>query len=257
MGLFDFLGGGSDKGLKKHASRVADKRAQAPDRAESIRHLANLKNAGAVEALLVRFSYKVDPSIIDQEEKEDVFNAIVDSGADVALEPVRAYFRNPSRSVNWAIKILAHLVSTDELIDEILEVLAGMDVEYTRDPERKQQLIAALEDMRSPKIAPAVVRFLEDVNETSRFHAVGALLGQQAREGDPAAGPSGADQPNVLAVLAARLPVEESVRVKVRIADGLAEAGYVYEPGAARESAAKALPTDFAIDREGRVTRKK
>lgn len=258
MGLFDFLGG-ADKGLKKHASRVADKRAQAPDRAESIRHLAGLKSSGAVEALLARFSFKVDPSIIDQEEKEDVFNAIVDAGVDVAHEPVRAYLRNPSRSVNWAIKILAHLVSTEELVDEILDVLAPMDVEYTRDPERKQQLIAALEDMRSPKIAPAILRFLEDVNETCRYHAVGTLLGQHAppAEGEGAAKDENAEGPNVLVVLAARLPIEESVRVRSRIASGLADAAYTFEAGPTRESAAKALTSEFSLDREGRITRKK
>src|SRR5688572_5442500 len=105
VGLFDFFSGkkGSDGALKKHAARVADKRAQAPDRWDAIQALGKListsRTSGgadgpetarrAVEALLARFSFYVDPSITDQDEKEEVARYVVDAG-ESAIEPVLA-----------------------------------------------------------------------------------------------------------------------------------------------------------------------
>ena len=86
MGLFDFFkGGAGSKGtaststLRKHAARVANKRAQAPDRWDSIQALAQMGTPEAIEALLVRFSFQTDPSITDQEEKDAAFEAAIEA----------------------------------------------------------------------------------------------------------------------------------------------------------------------------------
>ena len=70
MGLFDvFKGGGG--GLKKHVTRVANKRAQKHERWESIQVLAADGSDEALRALLTRFTVRVDPSITDGEEKNE------------------------------------------------------------------------------------------------------------------------------------------------------------------------------------------
>lgn len=240
MGFFDFLGGGPERVLRKHAERVANKRAQAPDRAESIRYLAGLRSAAAVEALLPRFGFAVDPSIIDQEEKEEAFEAIVAAGPEAALDPVRDYFRRAA-TISWPLKVLGHLLTPEEVVDEILAVIVDLDIEYLRDPERKQQLLAALETFRSPMIAEAVLRFLEDVNETARYHAVGALLEQD---------PSDA----VDAALLQRITADDSMRVRARIVAGLADRKLVVPPEA-RDAIKKALPTGYALAADGTLRR--
>src|SRR5690606_26814730 len=67
MGLFDIFGDREQRAIKKHAGRVANKRSQSPERWESIQALGQMKSREAVEALLVRFNFRIEPSISDQE----------------------------------------------------------------------------------------------------------------------------------------------------------------------------------------------
>ena len=103
---------GSPAALRKHAKRAANKRAQNPDRWESIQALAAMRSAEAVEALLQRFTIRVDPSIVDQEEKDAVFHGIVEAG-EVAVEPVAAFMQGAD-SISWPLKILEKLVPPDQ-----------------------------------------------------------------------------------------------------------------------------------------------
>ena len=64
----------------KWASTAADKRAQNYDRQEAISALAAMGTADAAAALLRRFTFHIDPSITDQDEKDAAFNGIVRAG---------------------------------------------------------------------------------------------------------------------------------------------------------------------------------
>ena len=98
MGLFDLFKG-APKGDKqdrpkgnpaaKWADRV-EKRAQNYDRQEAIQALAEMGTPEAVEVLLKRFTFHMDPSITDQEEKDAAFRGILRAGKD-AIPPVRAF----------------------------------------------------------------------------------------------------------------------------------------------------------------------
>jgi hypothetical protein len=221
--------------IKKHAQRVANKRAQNPDRWESIQVLAGMKTAESVEALLARFTIRVDPSIVDQEEKDAAFKGIVDAG-EAALEPVRA-FLHASDQVSWPIKILEKLLEPKEVVTELLGLLETMTTEYERDPDRKIQLVAYLEDREDPRIVPAVQRFLDDMNETVRFHAIGAIFAQV--EPDPTRD-----------ALLDLLMKEESVRVRARILDGFASRGWPI-PEDRRAAVRPKLPEGYALDSTG------
>jgi hypothetical protein len=234
MGLFDFFKPSPEAAIAKHAPRVANKRGQASDRWESIQALGALKSADAVKALLPRFTYYADPSITDGEEKDEAFRLICEVG-DAAVPPVRA-FANKAESLSWALKILERLADEDEVVDVLVNLLAKMDVEYQRDPQRKLQVLTALEERKDARISPVAVRFLEDVHETARFHAVGTVLHQE-------------DAATHREALAKVLLSEESVRIKVRILEAFAERGW--DVGAAREKIQKALPPGFALDAKG------
>ena len=90
MGLFDLFSKGSgkkgEKGEKKsnpaskYAEKAGDKRAQNYDRQEAIQNLADLGTVESAAALLKRFTFMIDPSITDQEEKEAAFNGILRAG---------------------------------------------------------------------------------------------------------------------------------------------------------------------------------
>lgn len=242
MGLLDFFGRKSGAGaIKKHAKRAADKRAQNADRWQSLHALAQMETAEAAEALLQRFTFRVDPSITDQEEKDLAMTGVINAG-DEAIEPVREFLRE-SKSIAWPVKMLDQLVSLEDLVSTLLEVLEGMHTDYMQNPQRKIDLLAQLEDRVDPRIAPAVQRFLQDDNESARFHAAATTFAQEnASESREA----------LLDVVAD----EESVRVKVRILDGFIERDWGLGERTAELLEASALPSGYVVDGE-RLTRKR
>jgi hypothetical protein len=249
MGLFDlFKGKGKDKEgggerksgpAAKWAEAAGSKRAQAYDRQEAINELCKLKSPEAVEALLKRFTFATDPSITDQEEKDAVFEGIVSTGRD-AIEPVRA-FAAKADSLAWPMRILKELLPEEELVEELLAWLSRWDTEYAKFIDPKLQILAALEDYRRPQIRAAVEPFLQDVNEPARYHAVMATL---AQDDAAAVGP-----------LVSAFLEEESVRIKNKLADALADKGWEI-PEEQREALRKVLPYQFSIDGAGVVTKR-
>jgi HEAT repeat protein len=216
MAFLGIFGKKSDPaGIRKHAERVANKRAQAYDRWESIQALAQMKTPEAVAALLPRFTFYVEPSITDQEEKDATFSAIVEVG-ETAFEPVRDFLRKAS-SISWPVKVLDKIVPPERVVGELIELLAGMDIEYERSAERKNQVLSSLAEHQDPRIEPVVVRFLEDANETVRFNTVAVLARQAAIASQSAA-------------LIACLCTEDSVRVRNRILDAFSAARVSVSP---------------------------
>ncbi|HEX3345983.1 MAG TPA: HEAT repeat domain-containing protein [Polyangiaceae bacterium] len=244
MGLFDLFK--SEKKTAKEAKTPAskwaeriEKRAQNYDRQEAIQSLADLGTPDAVEALLKRFTFHMDPSITDQEEKESAFRGILRAGTE-AIEPVRA-FAAKAESLAWPMKIMKELVGDDEYVDELLRWLARWDTEYSKFVDPKVQILAALEEHKHAGVRAGVERFLEDVNEPARFHSVNALLAQDDVETVPA--------------LAHLLGDEESVRVRNKIAEGFSSRGWTI-PEEEKQAVGKALPPPYSLDGAGHVVKR-
>jgi HEAT repeat protein len=249
MGLFDLFKGKTGKGkdgeprksssVAKWADVAANKRAQAYDRAEAIEELCKLRSAEAVSALLRRFTFTVDPSITDQEEKQYVYDGIVSAGRE-AIEPLRT-FAAKAESLAWPMRILKEIVSEEELVEEMLAWLSRFDTEYAKFIDPKLQVLAALEDYRHPGIRTAVEPFLQDMAEPARFHAAATTLAQ--------------NDPEAIQPLLAALLDEESVRIRTKIADGFADRGWTV-PEDQREPVRKVLPYQYSIDAEGTVRKR-
>jgi HEAT repeat protein len=243
MGLFDLFKGEKRERTKgKPAAKWADrveKRVQNYDRQEAIQALADMASGDAVEVLLKRFTFHMDPSITDQEEKDAAFRGILRAGKD-AIEPVRT-FAAKAESLAWPMKIMKDLVDEDAYIEELLRWLSRWDTEYAKFVDPKLQILTELEEHRHPHIREAVERFLEDVNEPARFHAVSTLLAQ--------------DDPAAIRSLAQLLASEESVRVRNKVAEGLAQRTWTL-PESERDAVRKTLPAGFLIDANGRVVKR-
>ncbi|MEZ4301395.1 MAG: HEAT repeat domain-containing protein [Polyangiaceae bacterium] len=274
MGLFDFLKKkedpkkGSvpppaDKRVAGHAKVVADKRAQTYDRLESLQALAEMRTADAAAALLKRFSFSIDPSITDQEEKDLAFVGIVDAGRpgelprddkerekmleeaterrDKVVEATRTYCEK-AEQLTWPLKVLRELLDDDAYRDELIDMLGRFDTEYSRNVEPKIQLIVALEEVPGEESREVVEQFLEDVNETVRFHAAESTFAH----GNEASA----------AVLCKMIVAEESVRVKNKVAEHFVRRGWKV-PADQREDVAKALrdTEQYRVDATGKVTR--
>lgn len=228
MGLFDFLrgrnAGGADP-LQKHAERVLDKRAMSPDRFASIEYLCKVGTEEAWRALLPRFNFTVDPSITDREEKQFILEHISEA-RETAVEPVKEFLRK-AQAVNWPIKMLRSLVPQEQFVAELIDVLSGEETAYQKNAERKIQAIIALEDCADPRVPDAIIPFLDDVSEDTRFHAVRTLLAQ--------------DDPKGAAPIFALLVRDDSLRIRTNVAEGLAEKGWAC-PEELREKVVPLLP---------------
>ncbi|WP_434047319.1 MULTISPECIES: HEAT repeat domain-containing protein [Sorangium] len=246
MGIFDFLrksnppagGASSDKKVAGLAKVVADKRAQTYDRLDAIQSLAAMKSADAAAALLRRFTFSIDPSITDQEEKDLAFRGIVDAGKDAV--PAVVEFCLKAEALTWPLKVLREVLDEADCRAELVRLLDRFDTEYARNVEPKQQLIVALGDIKGDDVRLAVERFLEDVNETVRFHAVQTTFSQ--------------DNEASVAALVKMLPAEESVRVKNKVAEGLMGRGWTV-PAELRASANQALQDSngFSVGPDGKL----
>lgn len=247
MGLFDLFKGspkaeGKPRPKGSPAAKWADRierRVQNYDRQEAIQALSEMGTPDAVEVLLKRFTFLLDPSITDQEERDAAFRGILRAGRG-AIEPVRA-FAAKAESLAWPMKIVKALVNDSEYVEELLRWLAKWDTDYAKFVEPKVQILAALEEHRHPQIREDVERFLEDVNEPARFHAAATLLVQ--------------DDPAALPALAKLLAEEESVRVRTKVAEGLAGRGWPLDEDT-RAAVRGVLPAGYALDGAGRVIKR-
>lgn len=263
MGLFDFMkkksspppaatktsnkasgktggGGPVDRKVVGPGKVAGDKRAQTYDRMEAIQQLAEMKSPDAAAALLKRFTFVINPSITDSEEKEVAFQGIIAAGKECV--PAVAEFCLKAEQLTWPLKILHELLDDAEYEEEILDLLARFDTEYERNVEPKVQVIQALEEVVSEQVREAVAPFLEDVNETVRFHAVAATFAQNNKESLPA--------------MVKLLVAEESVRVKNKVAEGLLFRGWVL-PAELREPTAKALRDTgaYGVGADGKIVK--
>ncbi|MGC4063357.1 MAG: HEAT repeat domain-containing protein [Polyangiaceae bacterium] len=186
-----------------------------------------------------RFNWYLDPSITDQEEKEVAVRGIVAAG-ESALEPIRDYCRR-AEGLTWPLKALVQIVPSERYVEELLLLLDQFDTEYVRNPEPKVQLLHALESFPREDVRLAVEQFVEDTSEPVRFAAVNATF---------AMGSAASAE-----VLTMALEREESLRIKNRIAQGLADSGWTI-PEALRDSCGRQLPPGFSLGHSGQVTQR-
>jgi HEAT repeat protein len=227
----------SGRELTRLGRLVESKLSQNYDRQEAIEQLGRMATPEAVSLLLKRFNWSMDPSITDQEEKEAAANGIRAAG-EPALDPIREYCKR-AESLTWPLKVLKDLVPEDRLVEELLSLLAEFDTEYVRNPEPKIQLITLLGDYPSEKVKIAVERFLADASEPVRFAAATALFA--------------VNDPTSVTALVGALGEEESIRVKNRVAQGLAERHWPIPPEL-RPACKAALPPEYRLS-EAEVVR--
>lgn len=219
MGLLDLLSkeGRAKSALSRHARRVIHKHIQTEDRFASFEKLREIGTDEAFYYLTRRFSFVYDKTIVDEKEKEWVFDVLVARG-ERSIAPVRRYAME-AETLAWPLRILERVSTPARLLEIVDELLAREEPGYSRDPSRKIQLLTWMSEWKAvppEELARRAVPYLADFDETVRFNAAEAL-GMVKHEA------------------IARLPLldalcrpeEESRRIKVKIADVLAEAGWV------------------------------
>ena len=237
MGFLDrFSKDGRDaRAREKNAARAVNKYAQSPDRMKALQALRDDGSDEALYALMKRFGMMYDKTIEDEQEKEWVFEMLVEKGA--AVLPALNKYMLAADSISWPLRLLDKVIDGKEgRIDVIAAVLERHEPGYERDPTKKIQLLTHLAGLKQARVPGLVAPYLTDMDEGVRYAAVEALM----KQGDEAAarGP--------LLDLFAK---EESLRLRLRIADGFAELGWPIADR--RAEVEKVLPDSFQIEARG------
>lgn len=246
MGLLDFLFDkekAEQRKLAKLKKTLTNMYVQPPERKYTIQALHDIGTEDAVEVLLARFQETAPNTTVDAEEKRLTYETLVSMAADPDLDvqgTTTAYLREREEKINWPIKVLGDLLDEDEMIELVRELLGTCNTGYSRNPEKKQELILRASDFEDEALTEELVRFLDDDNETIRFLAVEASLNQ------------GFDE-LVEEPLRERLREEESLRIVKKLAEAFAERPDWKIPEDEREEVEAALPSEYAVHKDGHI----
>ena len=244
MGLLGFLSksGRDQRARERNAKRAVNKYAQSPDRFKAFESLLADGSPDSIFALLKRFGMMYDKTIEDEQEKEWVFDALVEKGASIVPQIVR--YLKAADSISWPLRLLDKVATKEYELKIVTEILAEHEPGYERDPTKKIQLLNHLAGMKLPGAAQLCAPYLVDMDEGVRYAAGEALV----RLGDEEAG----RQPLIERFLA---DDEESLRLRLLIAEGFVDRGWVVAK-AHRPAFDQKLPDQFTIDREGHLKKK-
>jgi hypothetical protein len=198
----------------------------------------------AIFAVLKRFGMMYDKSIEDEQEKEWLFDALAEKGASI-IPQIERYLL-AADSISWPLRLLSKVAGKDYEIAVVKKVLDRHEPGYERDPTKKIQLLnhlAGMKDVKDSEVASLAVPYLADMDEGVRYAAAEGLIRVGKEEI--------ASAPLIDHFVDEK---EESLRVRLVIADGFADKGWLVKTH--RPAFDKKLPEAFAIEKDGRVKRK-
>ncbi len=234
MGLFDRLSkeGRAKSALDRAVKKAGDKQAQSADRFAAMEKLRDDGSDEALYGLARRFSFTYDKGIDDEQEKEWAVEALTAAGERAV--PAIHRFVLESETISHGMKVLERVAARDKILGIVDEILAREEPGYTRDPQRKIQILTFLSEWTAggaADVSKRVAPYLADFDENVKFTAIETI----AHQPDPSA--------RVALLEALVRPEEESRRIKMRIADVLAQVEW--QVTERKEQVSKLLATDL------------
>lgn len=221
--------------IEKLTRRITNQYSQSPDRYAAMEDLLKLAAsswekaeklpAGSADrealerqsdeayvALLRRFGMNASKSIDDEEEKGWLYRRLAMIGKPM-LGPIKTFCRD-AEGIAWALRIVEDVANEQEeweILEALLEVHPPV---YERDPSAKLQMLTHLKEIEDERVREILIRYLDDPDENVRFFCIEALIDNAEEQAK--------------AALIGRLdsPDEDSVRLRSRILDGLADLGW-------------------------------
>lgn len=242
MGLLDYIGMGGPEGkIRRLSKKLQEKFGPPENRQGAIEELGELRTPPAIDALLYRYTFRVDPGITDDEEKARVL-ALVLQAADTALPAVKRFILTRDE-ISWPLRALSNLLSEEALVKFLVEVANKCAAEYSRVPEKKVLILHSLMAHKSPEITPAVLPFLEDMDDEVQIATAEVIVKQQDDAGR---------EPIIKHFLAAH--EKSNARVREALAGLLTESPW--DVKGFTPSVEAALPQAYKLDSKGKVQRK-
>jgi HEAT repeat protein len=240
VGILDIFGGSGPDKARKLKAKVTQKYGDPTSRQKAISQLGEMKIPEATSSLLARFTITVEPLTTDADEKEHVFELITSRGRS-AVDSVKEFLRTADSSSSWAVRLLSALLPEPELVGICVELLHQLGATYTRNPEKKIVLIHFLTGKDDPRIAAALLPFLEDMSDDVKIAAIKALAPLKY---EPAREP-------LLGLLTAE---ETARRVQTAAITALHESGFGVQ--GYRERVESLLSDTYFVDKSGLVKKR-
>jgi HEAT repeat protein len=216
VGLKDLFSsaGRSKNRLDKSMRGAINPYGQSADRYYAMQTLLDIGTLPALIGLMRRFTINASKSIEDEEEKSWVYNRLIGLDKALVLAAAKEFCIN-AENIAWVLRIVEELADKAQEWDILDALIAKHPPAYERDPSKKMQLLGHLADIDDPRVEEILARYLDDPDESVRFHVVEALLNNAEGEAQP--------DPRVLEPLVARLghKDEDSLRLRSRILTGL------------------------------------
>jgi hypothetical protein len=218
VGLRDIFGGGGDRAktkLSKLVKAAINPYAQSADRYGAMEQLIELaaksdddETAQCYVGLLRRFTVTSSKTIEDEEEKGWVYRRLTAIGKP-ALRAVKQ-FCLANENIAWALRVLEDVANENQEW-EILDALLEAHPPGYENPDKKVQFLTHLREIDNPRVPGLLASYLDDLDETVRFHCVESMIDIAELES--------------LAPLVGRLAndEEDSLRLRTRILDGLTD----------------------------------
>ena len=207
FGLFS-----KEKSLQRTIDRATNKLSQQADRWAAMEQLQKDGSDNALFGLCKRFGITSTKLVEDEQEKNWVVDVLVGFG-EQALPPVTRYLKT-SPQLSFALKVVERIGTPEQILAIVDEILATEEPGYTRDPERRLDVLrwlGELEKVPATERVKRIVPYLKDFDQNVRYATADALAPHDAAlYGD--------------ALIEAFLrPEEESGRFRRRIAEILAD----------------------------------
>ncbi|TNF22940.1 MAG: hypothetical protein EP329_28115 [Deltaproteobacteria bacterium] len=238
MGLFGFGGGGGK--IQRLEKRVTNKWGQPAERQRAMQVLADIGSEEALDALLKRFSFRIDGQINDEDEKRMGYEFLVAAGPR-AVAPIER-FVSESDGVYWPLRALKEIVGMEPAVEALLRALDRAEKITGRVNEQKVQLVSNLRDFPHPRVRDRLKVLCRDPNDEVRMMAVDGLLTYGKDEALP--------------VIAERiLDPEETPNIKAVIFEQLIENEWSLEPWRAELEEGNVFPAHYRLGAGGKIMR--
>jgi hypothetical protein len=249
MGWFGFGRSSADSGDgKSGANSKIDKLrrkstnafGQAIDRQHAMKELFRIGTPEALEALLERYGVNASVSIVDQDEKRELYEWLVSAG-EKAIAPIESYVSRAD-GVYWPLKALREVAGLDRAVDALLRALDRAETIDARVNEQRAQLVSNLRDFQHPRVLERLKALCADPNDDVRMMALDGLITYGENEALP--------------VVGARLvAADENHRIRSVLFEQLVEHGWSLATWRADMEASGVLPGHYAFGPTGALVR--
>jgi hypothetical protein len=154
--------------------KASNKYGQAQDRQQAIASLAELGTHEAIATMLLRYTFRIEQTIGDEEEKRLVYDELIRLGRS-AVDPILEFLEKQNAPY-WPTRALREIVGEEEAVTHLLRIIDAMEAIFDRDVERKIELVSNLREFRDSRVRDKLMELLHDDQEELRVHGIEGLV---------------------------------------------------------------------------------